>query len=173
MPSAARGQLLADVSLGLTGTRTAAFRASDMDIRTQVRAVVLVTLASSAAVGPAASAVDVTGRWGVIIQSSFVGPVRTEWDFEQTGTDLANFSATSGPHDATIDPNTGVLHVDLPDTNGDGTITDNTTGLMWDHDSRERHKLRGPRRHPVHVDGGPRCDDPGWDRVHELPRQAQ
>jgi cysteine-rich repeat protein len=95
-----------------------------MDVRRTFRVLLLVASVLGAGVRPAAAAVDVSGRWGVVIQSPyFPSGVQSEWDFEQTGMQLALtitftdpfISGTEGPLDGTIDPDTGVFHVDLPD----------------------------------------------------------
>jgi cysteine-rich repeat protein len=80
-----------------------------------------------AAATPARAAVDITGRWGVVVDSSFLGPRTNEWDIEQTGTMLTvtitdtseaflgYVAAASGSFTGTIDPDTGNFTVDLPD----------------------------------------------------------
>src|SRR5262245_56017546 len=94
-----------------------------MEVRNRSRVVLLALLLLMCAGGPAIAAVDVSGRWGVILQSYFLGPQPSEWDFEQSGTTIVltiTFTGpalfgTVGPYDGTIDPDTGVFHVDLPD----------------------------------------------------------
>src|SRR5436309_15162386 len=94
-----------------------------MKVRDRSSVLLLATLLVTAGASPAPAAVDVTGRWGLVVESSFIGPQPSEWDFEQTGTTIvltitftgSTVSGTVGPYPGTIDPDTGVFHVDLPD----------------------------------------------------------
>jgi cysteine-rich repeat protein len=93
-----------------------------MSARARFRALLLV--ASILSARHAAATIDVSGRWGVVVASPyFPDGVRSEWDFQQTGTALVltitftdpSISGTSGPRAGTIDPDSGVFTVDLLD----------------------------------------------------------
>src|SRR5262249_12886498 len=69
---------------------------------------------------PATATVDVTGSWGVIVQS-IIGPLPGTFDLVQAGTQLEltytlQGGAPNGPYTGTIDPDTGTFTVPLPDT---------------------------------------------------------
>ena len=84
-------------------------------------ALVVFVLGSVASLArPAAATVDVTGGWGLTLQS-IIGPLPGAFDFVQTGTQLEAMVSLQGgppggPYTGTIDPDTGVLTVPLPDT---------------------------------------------------------
>jgi hypothetical protein len=50
--------------------------------------------------------VDLTGRWGVVMQSFFFGSVPMEWDFEQTGTHIVLTITFTGPTFSSFTPPT-------------------------------------------------------------------
>jgi len=78
---------------------------------------VLVLAFLSGHVVPAAAAVDVTGTWGVTVQT-VIGPESSEWTMVQSGTQLTLTytlpGGTEGPFVGTIDPDTGDFSVPLP-----------------------------------------------------------
>lgn len=94
-----------------------------MDVRSSRASLLLAMLLLIVAARPTAAAIDISGRWGVVIQSFYIGPQDSEWDIEQTGTAIVvtitftgpYLSETDGPYTGTIDPVTGLFHVDLPD----------------------------------------------------------
>lgn len=119
-----------------------------MAARYRSNMLLLVALLLASAMRPAVAAVDISGRWGVMVQSGFIGVQPTEWEFEQSGTSLVltitftdpGFSGAVGPYSGTIDPDTGVFSVDLPEPNSypfppcpesriDGTATPDSLAL--------------------------------------------